>query len=98
MGFPVIVKSRFSHYWTGEQFISSAGTHYARNRMELDAALQACRQGSFWPVIQEYVSGRGKGLFALYDRGTPIVWFAHERLRDVRPSGSAAACPRHRAR
>ena len=94
MGFPVIVKSRFSHYWTGDEFISSAGTQYARNRVELDAALQACRQGPFWPVIQAYVSGRGKGLFALYDRGTPIAWFAHERLRDVRPSGSGSSLRR----
>ena len=94
MGFPVVVKSRFSHYWTGDEFISSGGTHYARNRVEIDAALQACRQGPFWPVIQEFVSGRGKGLFALYDHGTPLAWFAHERLRDVRPSGSGSSLRR----
>lgn len=94
MGYPVVVKPRFSHYWTGERFISGHGTHYARNRAELETALRACRQDQFWPVIEGYVPGRGKGLFALYNHGTPLAWFAHERLRDVRPSGSGSSLRR----
>lgn len=94
IGFPVVVKPRFSHYWNGEQFLRRAGTYYASNQVELDAALHTSRQGPFWPVIQEYVSGRGKGVFALYDRGTAVAWFAHERLRDVRPSGSGSSLRR----
>jgi hypothetical protein len=33
-------------------------------------------------------------VFALYDHGEPVVWFAHERLRDFRPSGSGSSLRR----
>jgi predicted ATP-grasp superfamily ATP-dependent carboligase len=58
--------------------------------VELTAAVQARRQGAHWPIIQGFVPGQGKGVFALCDRGRAIAWFAHERLRDVRPSGSSS--------
>ncbi|MGH7547197.1 MAG: glycosyltransferase [Gemmatimonadales bacterium] len=56
--------------------------------------MRACKQGEFWPLLQGFVGGRGKGVFALCDHGVPLVWFAHERLRDVRPSGSGSSLRR----
>ena len=44
--------------------------------------------------MQAYVPGRGAGVFALCDRGRVLAWFAHERLRDVRPSGSGSSVRR----
>jgi predicted ATP-grasp superfamily ATP-dependent carboligase len=44
--------------------------------------------------VQAYVPGRGAGVFALCDRGRVLAWFAHERLRDVRPSGSGSSVRR----
>jgi predicted ATP-grasp superfamily ATP-dependent carboligase len=41
-------------------------------------------------LIQEYVSGKGQGLFALYDRGKPVAFFAHKRLREKPPSGGVS--------
>ena len=60
----------------------------------LEESALAGRQGDCWPVIQGIVPGQGKGVFALYDHGAPVVWFAHERLRDVRPSGSGSSLRR----
>jgi teichuronic acid biosynthesis glycosyltransferase TuaC len=94
LGYPVVVKPRFSHFWDGERFISSEGSRYARDPAELEASMHACRQDGYWPLIQEFVTGRGKGLFALCDHGTPLAWFAHERLRDVRPTGSGSSLRR----
>src|SRR5207249_2779433 len=48
----------------------------------------------YWPIIQAFVPGKGKGVFTVCDHGRPIAWFAHERLRDVRPSGSGSSLRR----
>ena len=33
-------------------------------------------------------------MFALFDHGSPVAWFAHERLRDVRPTGPGSSLRR----
>jgi predicted ATP-grasp superfamily ATP-dependent carboligase len=94
IGYPVVLKSRFSNAWSGEAFIQDLGTTYVRRPEELERAVLARRQGPFWPVIQGFVPGRGAGVFALATRGRAAAWFAHERLRDVRPSGSGSSLRR----
>lgn len=94
IGLPCVVKSRFSHYWTGASFVDGAGTSYASDEGELETACRDHRQGDMWPLVQGFVEGSGKGLFTVCDRGRPLMWFAHERLRDVRPSGSGSSLRR----
>ena len=94
VGYPCVVKSRFSNTWDGTRFLPDPGTSYVRLPGELDAAIAAHRQGGHWPLIQGFVPGQGKGVFALFDSGHPVAWFAHERLRDVRPSGSGSSLRR----
>src|SRR6266571_4103729 len=60
----------------------------------LDQAVLTRRQGRHWPVIQRFVAGQGKGVFTVCDLGRPVAWFAHERLRDIRPSGSGSSLRR----
>ncbi|HJQ66576.1 MAG TPA: ATP-grasp domain-containing protein [Gemmatimonadales bacterium] len=91
LGFPCVVKSRFSNAWNGTQFLADPGTGYVRDASELERAIIAHRQADNWPVLQAFVPGQGKGVFALFDRGRAVAWFAHERLRDVRPSGSGSS-------
>lgn len=94
IGFPCVVKSRYSNAWDGTRFFADPGTTYVREPGELEAAIQQHRQGDHWPLIQGFVPGQGKGVFALFDGGRPLAWFAHERLRDVRPSGSGSSLRR----
>ncbi len=94
IGFPCVVKSRFSNAWDGTRFLPDPGTSYVRTAAELDAAVTLHRQGEHWPLIQGFVPGQGKGVFALFESGRPVAWFAHERLRDVRPSGSGSSLRR----
>ena len=94
VGFPCVVKSRYSNAWDGSRFLADPGTTYVREPGELDAAIQQHRQGDQWPLIQGFVPGQGKGMFALFDGGRAVAWFAHERLRDVRPSGSGSSLRR----
>jgi len=92
--FPCIVKARSSHFWTGSSFISDLGPRYVARPADLESVVLGARQGHHWPLIQEVVPGVGKGAFALFDHGTPVAWFAHERLRDVRPSGAGSSLRR----
>jgi len=41
-------------------------------------------------MIQERVEGTGQGVFALYDRGKPIAFFSHKRLREKPPWGGVS--------
>jgi predicted ATP-grasp superfamily ATP-dependent carboligase len=94
IGYPCVIKPRFSHAWTGEGFLPDCGCAYAAGPDDLGRALESRRQGELWPLVQAYVPGRGAGVFALCDRGRVLAWFAHERLRDVRPSGSGSSVRR----
>jgi len=41
-------------------------------------------------MLQECVAGIGQGVFAFYERGQPVVTFAHRRLREKPPSGGVS--------
>ncbi len=94
IGYPCVVKPRFSNAWDGTTFGRDRGTAYVTRPEELETAVRDRVQGSHWPLIQHYVPGQGKGVFALCDRGRVVAWSAHERLRDVRPSGSGSSVRR----
>lgn len=41
-------------------------------------------------MIQEYIQGYGQGVFALYDRGNPVAFFSHRRVREKPPGGGVS--------
>ena len=41
-------------------------------------------------MIQEFVPGKGAGVFALYDNGKAVALFAHRRLREKPPQGGVS--------
>jgi len=41
-------------------------------------------------MLQEYISGYGKGLFAIYNQGTPIAYFSHKRIHEKPPQGGVS--------
>src|SRR5919106_2124795 len=93
-GYPCFVKPRFTNAWLDGRFLPVANVVYVSNRVQLEHAVAQCRQGEHWPLIQAMVPGQGRGIFALCDHGEPLVWFAHERLRDVQPTGSGSSLRR----
>jgi carbamoylphosphate synthase large subunit len=94
LGLPCVVKPRFSNYWTGSQFLPVLGPVYAGSAEGLRRALLAGRQNEFWPLIQKYVPGTGKGVVGVFDRGRPLAIVCHERLRDANPTGSGSSLRR----
>jgi predicted ATP-grasp superfamily ATP-dependent carboligase len=94
LGLPCVVKPRRSNAWDGKHFTQAQGPAYLDRREGLAEAVLARRQGDDWPLIQAFVPGKGKGAFALCDSGRVLAWFAHERLRDTRPTGSGSCLRR----
>ena len=91
IGFPLIVKQRYSNYWTGQTFISSDGTQYAQRSVELDRIMERHDSRLPLPLLQEFVPGAGLGVFLLLDmQGRTCAEFAHRRIRDIRPTGSGS--------
>src|SRR5690625_7009034 len=41
-------------------------------------------------MLQEFIPGKGAGVFCLYDRGQPVAFFAHRRLREKPPEGGVS--------
>lgn len=41
-------------------------------------------------MIQAFVEGSGQGVFALYDHGKAVTFFAHRRLREKPPTGGVS--------
>jgi predicted ATP-grasp superfamily ATP-dependent carboligase len=94
VGLPCVIKPRWSNAWDGAAFSPTLRPTYVGEREQLIKAIEARRQNNDWPLIQEFVAGQGKGVFALCARGRVVAWFAHERLRDTRPSGSGSSLRR----
>jgi predicted ATP-grasp superfamily ATP-dependent carboligase len=87
LGYPCVVKPRFSQSWDGTRFRPSQVRSVADAAGLRGAVTQARAQGA-WPLIQEFVPGHGAGVFTLYNSGEPVAWFAQESIRSVRPMAS----------
>jgi predicted ATP-grasp superfamily ATP-dependent carboligase len=92
MCFPVVLKPRCSWELTGKQTVRSTGKPlYARNQEEFKTAIGELRQRANSILVQEFVEGHGVGYFVLMREGELRAEFAHQRIRDVRPTGSGSS-------
>ena len=88
--FPAVVKAAYSKVWVQNAWVAT-GVKYVRSRDELFAVVaQLPWHGQAPILIQQCVDGEGQGVFALFDHGRPLAWFAHRRLREKPPSGGVS--------
>lgn len=88
--YPIVLKPEKSWLLHEGQW-SRAAVRFADNPADAKNILDtdwAFRTHPF--MIQECVSGRGAGVFALYDHGEPLAFFAHNRLREKPPAGGVS--------
>lgn len=96
--YPVVLKPRLSRVFLGDRWLHTA-VAIVHSREELARLLVdrvEFREHPF--LLQSFVPGNGAGVFALYDRGRAVTFFAHRRLREKPPQGgvsvlSASAVP-----
>jgi len=90
--FPVVLKGRSSEeISTAGQVVTAGAPLYARSQDELLSAFETLHRRTSVVLAQEFIAGTGAGYFALMRHGELRAEFAHQRLRDVRPTGSGSA-------
>jgi predicted ATP-grasp superfamily ATP-dependent carboligase len=88
--YPVVIKPCRSQLWLEDHWLSTS-VQIARDRRQLQALLERSpwlRNHAF--LLQDFIPGHGAGIFALYDRGRPVAFFSHRRLREKPPSGGVS--------
>ncbi len=88
--YPVILKSdkswvNYKGQWIHTTVRTANSSSEAKEIIFSDLSFKAT---SF--MIQEFIPGKGAGLFTLYDKGNPIAFFAHNRLREKPPQGGVS--------
>ena len=87
--YPVVLKPRLSHIWMNGHWLSTQ-VHIAHNKANMTELLQRLYFKDHPFLLQEYVPGHGAGIFALYDQGKEVAFFAHRRLREKPPTGGVS--------
>ncbi|HHO58926.1 MAG TPA: ATP-grasp domain-containing protein [Thiotrichales bacterium] len=88
--YPAVLKPARS--WNSHGAIwSRAAVRIAADRQAALALLQQDAVFSQHPfMLQQYIPGHGAGIFALYNRGAPVAFFAHRRIREKPPQGGVS--------
>jgi len=90
MGYPIVLKPPRSRMRPGTPWDNSS-VRYASSPEEQRAIVMDLTISTDQPVLaQQYIKGEGRGIFAIYDRGKPLCFFAHRRLRERPPSGGVS--------
>jgi len=87
--YPIVLKPSKSKFLLGDAIMSSQ-VIVAASEDEAVRALQAHPFFNFPYTIQSFVEGVGQGIFALFNHGTPVCYFAHRRLREKPPGGGVS--------
>jgi predicted ATP-grasp superfamily ATP-dependent carboligase len=88
--FPLIVKPARS------KIVGAEGVESTEVLVAKDAAdLAKITDGESWLresrfMLQEKIEGTGQGVFAVYNHGNPVAFFAHKRLREKPPQGGVS--------
>ncbi len=87
---PFIAKPSRSNHWLGDRWLSTE-VSIVRSAQDWQQLLQEREDLREHPILlQEFIPGRGAGIFALYHHGEPLSFFAHRRLREKPPSGGVS--------
>lgn len=89
MHFPVVVKPRFSHFFRSGHWLSGPVV-YARTPEELTFKFSESDRQIPRPLIQEKLTGEGRGVFLLIWNGELKAAFCHRRVREKPPSGGVS--------
>jgi len=86
--YPVVLKARRSRFLRGGRWqVGEARVLDGPADLERARSAAGFAAGA---LLQEFVPGRGEGVFLLCDRGRPLARFAHRRLREKPPGGGVS--------
>ena len=89
---PMVLKPRASEELSASGQVRTTGRpRYASTPEEFWRAYDELRERCSAVLAQEFIRGEGAGYFALMNHGELRAEFAHQRIRDVYPTGSGSA-------
>lgn len=92
--FPVVIKPALSRIFKDEHWVHTQ-VRVVQNSAEWHEALESMPYLQDNPfMLQEFIPGHGGGIFCLYNRGHPVQFFAHQRLREKPPEGGVSVLSR----
>lgn len=91
--YPVVLKPALSHIWQQSHWLSTR-VRIINTPTELDLALQQADLADHSFMQQNFIPGHGAGIFAIYNKGQAVAFFAHERLREKPPGGGVSVLSR----
>jgi predicted ATP-grasp superfamily ATP-dependent carboligase len=89
VGYPVVIKPRRSRQYLGGAWREGSVT-YAGSPEELIAKYEAACANIASPLVQEKITGEGRGVFLLMWNGEVKAAFCHMRLREKPPWGGVS--------
>jgi predicted ATP-grasp superfamily ATP-dependent carboligase len=93
--FPVALKPRGNALNAETRNRLDFKVKYARTPAELEQMLRAMHaQFAALPLVQEYVSGTGVCVAAIFDRGEPVVMLPYQRVREFPLTGGVSVLRR----
>jgi predicted ATP-grasp superfamily ATP-dependent carboligase len=88
--YPVVIKPCLSRIWEKDKWTDTV-VQIAYNREQLADLLRSTPWlTSHEFMLQEFIPGFGAGLFALYNKGKPVCFFSHKRIREKPPQGGVS--------
>jgi predicted ATP-grasp superfamily ATP-dependent carboligase/thymidylate kinase len=90
LGWPVVLKPRFSRILREGRGVEGYTVSYAANEEAL-AEEMGLLEGRSDVLLQEYCAGEGHGVEVLAHEGRPLAAFQHRRLREVPITGGASS-------
>jgi len=89
--YPAVLKPRTSEEVADGKIRTAGRPRYARDQRQFESAFAEISRRASTVLVQEFVPGEGTGYFALMHHGALRAEFAHQRIRDVHPTGSGSA-------
>ena len=90
LGWPVVLKPRFSRVYQSRKTIEAFEVAYAASAEDATEKLKRF-EGRCDVLVQEYCAGTGRGVGLLTDQGRPLAAFQHRRLHEVPITGGASS-------
>jgi predicted ATP-grasp superfamily ATP-dependent carboligase len=87
--FPIVLKPYKSKILQPDSVLSTQ-VFIAHSAQEARDALKNHFYFQFPFTLQSFIDGSGQGIFALFDHGEPVCFFAHRRLREKPPGGGVS--------
>ncbi|WP_166259616.1 ATP-grasp domain-containing protein [Marinobacter salicampi] len=88
--YPCVLKPALSRIYTGDDWVHTQ-VRVIHDAAGLQKALELSPYLETTPfMLQSFIPGHGGGVFCLYNKGQPLQFFAHERLREKPPEGGVS--------